>query len=157
MTRIEQEIPDQPDVERLFRAADERSATLYPGEDRAGPTIEALLATGVRFFVARIDGRAVGCGGFVPGGEGWAEMKRIFVEEAARGGGIGNTLMLAIEQLATNERFLAMRLETGVRAEAAIRLYRRLGYADRAPYGRHAADASSIFMEKSLGAARETG
>lgn len=154
--RIEQEIPDQPDAERLFRAADTRSATLYPGESRAGPTTEALLAANIRFFVARNAGQAIGCGGYVPATPDAAELKRLFTDPAHRGQGIATLLLAAIEDLARNERFHLMRLETGHRATEALRLYTRLGYATRPPYGEHAADPSSIFMEKSLGTEPQT-
>ena len=65
MIRLEQEIPDQPEVEALFRLADAASLLLYPGEARTGLSTEALLALDVRFFVVRSGGTAVGCGGYV--------------------------------------------------------------------------------------------
>ncbi len=156
MIRIEQEIIDQPDVERLFKAADAGAAQLYPGQDRAGPTAASLIAVATRFFVARIDGAAAGCAGFAPGDAGWAELKRVFVDPAARGQSIGRDLVLAAEALAANERFAAMRLETGARATSAIRLYRRLGYVDRAPFGPYVDDPHSLFMAKHLGLGPQT-
>ena len=156
MTRIEQEIPDQPDAERLFRLADARSLALYPGEARTGTGVEALLAHQVRFFVARIDGAAVGCGGYIAAGP-TAELTRLYVDEPARGQGIGRALLAAIEGLARLERFTSMRLETGHRATAALALYAAAGYAPTAPFGPHAADPGSRFMRKSLGPAAPSG
>src|SRR6185503_5584257 len=48
---------------------------LYPAESNHLLAIEALAAPDVRFFVARQDGRAVGCGALREDGEGWGEVK----------------------------------------------------------------------------------
>ena len=61
-----QEALHQDAVQRLLRAADERSAALYPTDSRFGLGADDLLLRGVRFFVARLCGQAVGCGGFAP-------------------------------------------------------------------------------------------
>ena len=45
----------------------------------------------------------------------------------------------------------ALRLETGVRQPAALRLYERAGYARRGPFGGYPDDPLSVFMEKLLG------
>ena len=87
------ETPQQPDVEQLLRMADRRSASLYPSESRFGASAATLLAQGVSFYVARLDGRAIGCGGFVIDAAGDAELKRIFVDAAMRGAGVGRLIL----------------------------------------------------------------
>ncbi len=152
--RVEQEIPDQPAVERMFRMTDERSLLAYPGEARVGLSTARLLELGVRFFVARRDGEAVGCGGYVPAGPdaaGVVELKRLFVQDGARRAGVARALLDAMESLAAAEGFERVRLETGARAAAALALYGAAGYAAAAPFGEHAADPSSRFMEKRIG------
>jgi putative acetyltransferase len=44
-----------------------------------------------------------------------------------------------------------MYLETGVKSDEAIRLYRRLGYMDCGPFADYRPDPLSVFMVKSLG------
>ena len=148
---ITRETPDQSDVLHLLNQADARSASLYPAESRFGLDLAGLLAQSVRFFVARLDGRAIGCGGYAPGRDQDAELKRIFVLPAARGQGVGRTLVLAIEHAADVEQVRWMRLETGIKSAEALHLYLHLGYAERGPFGTYAPDSLSVFMEKWLG------
>jgi len=42
------------------------------------------------------------------------------------------------------------RLETGVKQPEALALYRKLGYAERGPFGAYGEDPLSVFMEKCL-------
>ncbi len=150
MLTVEQEAPDQPEVQNLFDQADARSASLYPVESRFGPTLTDLLAQDARFFVARKAGQVVGCGGYVLAPDRWAELKRVFVSPAARGAGVGRRIVSAIEHGAKGEGVVGLLLETGVRSDEAIRLYRRLGYAERGPFGAYGPDPLSVFMEKPL-------
>ena len=46
--------------------------------------------------------------------------------------------------------FVRFALETGYLQTEAIGLYRRLGYAERPPFGDYLPDPLSIFMEKPL-------
>lgn len=147
---VRRETPDQPDVLAFLAEADERSASLYPAESRHGLDVAALLAADVRFFVARRDGRALGCGGYVllPG-QG-AEMKRLFVAPNARGRGIGDAVIRAIEQAAAGEGVRTLFLETGVKSFEALRLYGRHGFAECGPFAAYQPDPLSVFMVKPL-------
>jgi putative acetyltransferase len=147
---IARESPDQPDIRDLLSQADQRSAGLYPGDSRPGPDVAALLARDVRFFVARLDGQAIGCGGYAPDGDGAAELKRIFVTAAARGTGVGRLLLQAIEADAIRQGIRLMRLETGIKSVEAIGLYRRFGYRETGPFGAYGPDPLSVFMAKAL-------
>ena len=150
MLSVTRETPDQPDVLHLLEQADARSASLYPAESRFGLDLAGLLAQAVRFFVARLDGRTVGCGGYALGRDQDAELKRIFVLPAARGQGVGQALVLAIEHAAAAAQARWMRLETGVKSVEALHLYQRLGYRERGPFGAYLPDPLSVFMEKQL-------
>lgn len=154
MLTIAQEMPDQDDVVRLFRQADARAAALYPAADRSGPGAETLLAQSTRFFVARLDGRAVGCAGFAPGPQRQAELKRLFVEPAARGHGIGRAILHVVEAAARREGVRLVLLEASVKSAEARALYRSCGYRERGPFGTYGADPLSAFMEKVLPARR---
>jgi len=147
---ITQQIPHQDAVQRLLHAADERSAALYPADSRFGLGTDTLISRGVRFFVARLNGQAVGCGGFTLASPMEGELQRMFVDATQRGHGIGRSLLQAIEGAAQAGGIQVMRLETGVASIEALGLYRRLGYREREPFGDYASDPRSVFMEKVL-------
>ncbi len=150
MLSIAQEPPHQDAVQRLLHAADERSAALYQADSRFGLGADALTSRGVRFFVARLDGQAVGCGGFTLAAPMEGELQRMFVDATLRGHGIGRSLLQAIEGAARAEGIQVMRLETGVASTEALGLYQRSGYREREPFGDYASDPRSVFMEKAL-------
>ena len=147
---VGREAPDTPEVRAFLAAADERSRSLYPAEIRHGPSLSALVTADVRFFVARQDGRALGCGGYVLLGGSAAEMKRLFVDPASRGRGVGHALIRAIEQSATRESVNILYLETGVKSDEALRLYRRLGFETCEVFADYQPDPLSEFIMKFL-------
>ncbi len=151
MLLIKQDVPDRPEIAALLALADARSESLYPAESRHGLSVAALLAQEARFFLARIAGRAVGCGGYVLLSDRSAEMKRVFVVAEAWGQGIGRAILEAIESAAAAEGVAQMYLETGVKSDEAIRLYGRLGYQERGPFAGYGPDPLSVFMVKPLG------
>ena len=60
-------------------------------------SIEQVFQPNVRFFVARIGGRAVGCGAVALFDE-YAEVKRMYTRDAARGQGVGKALLARLER-----------------------------------------------------------
>src|ERR1700722_16209123 len=90
---IRREDPAQPDVVELLRHGEAFSASLYPPESNHHLPLAALRRAEVRFFVARdADGTALATGALVLQGN-WAEIKRMWVEEAARGRGIARQIL----------------------------------------------------------------
>ena len=150
MIAIARESPRQDDVIALIRQSDALMQSLYPAESNHLVDVETLTAFNVHFLVAREQGRALGCGAFVLGEAGQAEMKRVFVAPAARGKGVARVLMEALERDAARLGVTLMQLETGIKQPEAIALYRKLGYAERGPFGRYQPDPLSLFMEKRL-------
>jgi putative acetyltransferase len=148
MRSIPQETPTHAEVQLLLRRSDEFSAALYPPESRHLLDVDALAAPEVRFFVARVDKRAVGCGALVLGNHGKAEIKRMFVDPTSRGKGIGRALLDAIEETARREGVSLLQLETGMANHVAMQLYRCCGYRERGAFGSYGADPLSVFMEK---------
>jgi len=147
---IARESPRQDDVIALIRQSDALMQSLYPAESNHLVDVESLAAFNVHFLVARERGRALGCGAFVLGEKGQAEMKRVFVDPTARGKGVARALMAALERDAANLGVTLMQLETGIKQSEAIALYRRFGYAERGPFGNYKSDPLSLFMEKRL-------
>ena len=147
---VQRETPDSLEVLAFLAAADERSASLYPEESRHGLSLSALLSADVRFFVARQNVHALGCGGYVLLGSNDAEMKRLFVDPAQRGRGVGNALVQHIEKAAADEGVKTLYLETGVKSSEALRLYQRFGFETCSPFADYASDPLSVFMVKRL-------
>lgn len=150
------------DIEPVHAATDEvceligelnrTLAAEYSAEQQHGLSIEAIFGPDVRFFVARLDGAAAGCGG-VALYEAFAEVKRMYVRESVRGRGVADALLARIESEARAFGTGVLRLETGDRQLAAIRLYERAGFVRCEAFGDYAAMApqaiaTSVFFEK---------
>jgi GNAT superfamily N-acetyltransferase len=147
---ISQERPDSPDAQVLVEELEAYFATLYPVEARYGLSVARLLSERVAFFVLRVDGLPAGCGGVKCFEQGYAELKRMYVRPGYQGQGLGQMILAHLEAYARNQGITIMRLETGVYQEAAIRLYQRMGYRQRAPFGDYQAGSLNLFYEKSL-------
>lgn len=103
----------------------------------------------ISFFVARADGRAVGCVALLDCGD-YGEIKRLYVGPEGRGKGLARALMAALETHACLRGQRMMRLETGDALVAAVALYKSLGYAVRGPFGDYPEHPASLFMERTL-------
>lgn len=152
---IAEEPPRQPEILRLLEMSDAYAASLYPAESNHLVDVTTLEQPDVSFFVARLDGTAVGCCALVEAGDGTAEIKRMFVDPQARGLSIGKRLLQALEARGDGRRLTVIQLETGIHQPEAIGLYRRAGYSERPPFGRYQPDPLSLFMEKALRAPAE--
>ena len=151
---IQIETPDQPEVAALFAQLQALHARLYPGGSSTPLPLASMLQPDVRFLVARDDaGRAVGCAALVlreHAGIRYAEIRRMIVDEAARGQGIAGALLGELEAQAAAAGVRLLKLTTGVHQHAALALYERCGFARCAPYGGSSADPLEVYMEKSL-------
>jgi putative acetyltransferase len=130
-------------------------AAEYSPEQRHGLALDAIFQPHVRFFLARRQGVAVGCGGVALFPE-YAEVKRMYVHHTARGQGVADAILARIEQEAGSVGLSVLRLETGVRQVAAMRLYVRAGYRECPAFGAYALKppqsiAASVFFEKRIG------
>jgi len=147
---IRREDPAQADVVALLEAGEAHSARLYPAESNHHLPLEALRAPAVRFFVARDgDGRALATGAVVLK-DGWAEVKRMWVAEEARGRGLSRAMLERLVAEARSHGVGILRLETGVASREALGLYRSAGFAEREAFEGYAPDPLSVFMEKRI-------
>ncbi|WP_417490753.1 GNAT family N-acetyltransferase [Maricaulis sp.] len=89
--------------------------------------------TGV-FYLALDGDTAVGMGGLRQVSEGVAEIKRIYVSEAARGGGVGAKVLDRLVQDARAFGYRELVLDTGPFMTSAHRLYEAAGFFDVPPY-----------------------
>jgi putative acetyltransferase len=144
------------DVRDLIGELDQILSAEYTPEQRHGLALDAIFQSNIRFFLARLNGVAVGCGG-VAFFTDFAEVKRMYVRDVARGGGVAQALLVRIETEVLNAGFVLLRLETGARQMAALRFYQRAGFQICAAFGAYTtmapqAVATSVFMQKQLGA-----
>ena len=81
----------------------------------------------------------------------YGEVKGVFVEEKYRGKNLATAVMQHLEDHLSSIGVKVVRLEAGPMQPEALGLYRKLGYADRGPFGSYRIDPLSVFMEKNLG------
>lgn len=115
---------------------------IYGGHDGTPIDATEFAPPGGHFVVGYVEGVAVACGGWRArdGGDpalrpGDAEVKRMFVDQAARGRGYGHAVLADLERTAARSGRRRMVLETGVRQPEAIGLYVSAGYAPMPPFG----------------------
>lgn len=143
---------DSADAQRLITALDAHLASRYPPEQRFGPNLkpEQVAAGPGTFVVARMDGRAVGCGAVRLLDEGTVEVKRMYVEPDVRGQGVAREILAHLEGAGRELGAGRAVLETGVYQDEAIGLYRRAGYRKVDCWGEYLTAPTSVCYEKSL-------
>lgn len=142
------------DARRLVGELDDELNAEYPPEQRHGYSLERLFQPGVLFFVARLDGEAVGCGGIALS-DGWAEVKRMYVRPSARGRNVAQAVLARLEAEAKQRGATRLVLETGDVRHAAMRLYERAGFTRCGAFGDYlamppVAIERSVFYEKPI-------
>jgi DNA-binding MarR family transcriptional regulator/ribosomal protein S18 acetylase RimI-like enzyme len=94
------------------------------------------------FMIARSDDLPIGCAALAADGEGLAEVKRLWVAPIARGIGLADRLMTAIETRARDLRLTTLRLDTNSALTEAIAFYRSRNWTEiprynANPYAHH--------------------
>jgi putative acetyltransferase len=143
-----------PELRELIGELDAVLGAAYEPHQRHGLSLDQLFEPHVRFFLARLDGAAVACGG-VALFEDYAEVKRMYTRPAVRGRGIAKAVLRRLEEEARVSGKTVLRLETGHLQPEAVGLYRRAGFVSRGPFGHYAQMPArdielSLFFEKPL-------
>ena len=86
------------------------------------------------FIVASADGEPLACGAIKPITRRIGYLKRMWVADSVRGLGFGRRILSALESEARALGFKTLRLETNRALTEAIRLYKRSGYIEVAPF-----------------------
>jgi len=147
---VQVEAPRQAAVLDLLRQSDEYTLSLYPSESAYLLDINELEAPGVSVFVARRDGVARGIAALATRNNGTAELKRVFVDPAARGSGVAGSLLRAVEAAALGQGIGVLQLETGEPQPEAIALYTKVGFERIPRFGQYTNDPLSVCMQKVL-------
>lgn len=145
------------EIQSLVAKSDDYLSALYPPESNHAEPLEGLITKNSTFFAAYVDGQLAACGAVkvIDGETKYGEIKRVFVEPQQRGRRLASTLMEHLENHLRGIDVGVVRLEAGPRQPEALQLYRKLGYAERGPFGAYTHDPLSVFMEKTLSAGRD--
>jgi putative acetyltransferase len=147
---------DTPDARRLLGALDDYLNGLYRAEENFLdlPAQDVSDGRGT-FLVARQDGEAVGCGAVRRLSPTTGEVKRMFVDDTARGRGVGSRILAELEAWAAAAGITTLVLEAGDRQTEAIRLYERSGFHSIPCFGEYVDAQLSRCFEKQLAARPE--
>ena len=139
------EVPwDDPQAVALRDAQRAEIDGMYgPGSE---PGVAPSAADIAVFLIAHVADQAAGCGALRFLESGAAEIKRMYVVPEWRGRGVSVAVLSALEQAAVARGRRTLRLETGPKQAAAIRLYERSGYRAIPGFGAYADELSSPTM-----------
>jgi GNAT superfamily N-acetyltransferase len=145
--------PTSADATLLIQHLSAELGSCY-GDDGAGAfsTQDVQIPRSV-FIIAYVDGRPVGCGAlkpFSPDTPNIAEVKRMFVEPNRRGQGLSRQILTKLENVALENGYNTIRLETGKKQPEAIGLYKSAGYYQIPCYGQYARQPLSMCFEKKI-------
>lgn len=111
--------------------------TFYP-EDKYAALMDTLAEYHARpkgiILLAKLNGQPVGCGMSYEIFPETAEIKRVYVRDAARGHGAGRQLCEALIDQARIDGHRRVVLDTSVSLTEARRLYDKLGFRERGPF-----------------------
>ena len=111
------------------------------------PTADDMAVYYVAFDEAN---RPLGCGGLRALDAEHGEVKRMYVDPAARGTGVSVAILRRLEEDARGYGWTRLVLETGERQPDAMRFYEREGYHPIPRFGYYADSELSRCYEKSL-------
>lgn len=143
---------DDPDVANLIAKSDEYLSALYPPQSNHAESLDALMSDRSAFFAGYLRDNVAACGAakILDDDGTYGEVKRVFVAEQHRGKNYATAIMKHVEGYLKSKNVKIVRLEAGPKQPEALNFYRKLGYVERGPFGRYAADPLSVFMEKVL-------
>jgi DNA-binding MarR family transcriptional regulator/RimJ/RimL family protein N-acetyltransferase len=132
--KIAHESPDGADARRCLEAYFRELALRFEtGFDAGGedyPRVDEMTPPSGLFLIARLDGEAVGCGGFKRVDETTGEIKRVWTAPSARGVGVARRILRALEAAAREAGVRTLRLDTNRALTEAQALYRSEGYRE---------------------------
>ncbi len=91
----------------------------------------------------------IACGAIRDLGDGFAELKRLYVRPAFRGTGLGRTITETLLDRARAFGYQFLRLDTLRRLGPALDLYKSLGFEETAPYNENPED-DIVYLQRRL-------
>ena len=142
------------EAQRLVSDLETELAGQFESHQRHGLSLDRLFRPNIRFFLARLNKEAIGCGG-IAFEDGFAEVKRMYVRPTVRGKGVAQAILAHLEVEARQRGYSRLLLETGDVLSAAIRLYERAGFKRCDAFGAYVklpprSIERSFFFEKSI-------
>jgi DNA-binding MarR family transcriptional regulator/predicted N-acetyltransferase YhbS len=146
LVEVAAEAPDSADARRCLDAYfRELAARFEEGFDAAADDsarVEDMTPPSGLFVIARLDGEAVGCGGFKRVDKATGEIKRVWTAPSARGIGVARRMLRTLEAAAREAGVNTLRLDTNRALSEAHALYRSEGYREIGrfndnPYANH--------------------
>ena len=136
--KVAAEAPDTADarlcLSTYFRELAARfEAGFDAGADDSARVQDMAPPSGL-FVIARLDGDAVGCGGFKRVDKATGEIKRVWTAPSARGMGVARRMLRALEAAAREAGVKTLRLDTNRALTEAHALYRSEGYREIARF-----------------------
>ena len=144
--KVNAEPPDGDDSRLCLNAYFRELAARFEGGFDASTGdhahVDDMRAPSGLFVIARLDGDAVGCGGFKRVDKGAGEIKRVWTAPSARGLGVARRMLRTLEAAAREKGLRTLRLDTNRALTEAHALYRSEGYKEVArfndnPYAHH--------------------
>ena len=149
---IRRESIDSPAAVELIEALNAELSAQYPepGANHFRLEADEIVPGRGGFFVAYREGRPIGCGAVRRIDPLTAEIKRMYVVPACRGGGVGRAVLDALEAEARGLGVRRLVLETGTRQLEALSLYERAGYRVVPAFGEYVGSPLSVCMAKEV-------
>lgn len=144
--------PAAPPARRAMQCYFDELDRRFPGGFDPGPTddVSTMAAPGGTFVLAVSDGSPVACGGVQRLAAEVGEVKRMWVDDAWRGAGLGSRMLRRLEAEAASLGYAAVRLDTHRTLGEAVAMYERAGYREIERYNDN--PYAQAFFEKALGA-----
>jgi len=81
---------------------------------------------------------------------GYAEVKRMYIQNEFRGRGFAGDILSALENYTKNAGINKIYLETGYLQEQAIAFYKKCGYVQIEKFGTYEPNGTSVYFSKDL-------
>ena len=148
--RIQMVDPQGEEALTLLREAALEARALYPDlqDPRAPLPTNPPTPPGGAYLLIYDGWKPAGCGALRPIDESIVEIRRMYILREYRRHGLARMILEALEGEAARLGYTCMRLETGNRQTAAMRLYEACGFTRIAPFGPYLDDPISVCYEK---------
>lgn len=141
-----------PKVQKLLRDHHQDMTSVSPPESTHTLDITELKNPDATFWSAWEENELVGCGALKKLSTETAEIKSMRTSEASREKGVGSAILKHIIEVAKDQGYRSIYLETGSMTffEPARKLYRKYGFDNCKPFAAYSEDPNSVFMRKAL-------